>query len=78
MESSECFVHQVPQEKEEIGERGETEKVRLCNLWGKLCVCKVCEEESQRNEEGCCISCGVWQGESYTLDQSETAAAELL
>ena len=43
-----------------------------------MCVCRVCEEESQRTEEGRCCNCGVWQGESYTLQQSEAAAAELL
>eukprot|EP00439_Symbiodinium_sp_Y106_P078800 s241_g17.t1 len=48
VESSECFVHQVPQEKEEIGESGETKKVRLCNLWGKLCVCVECVKKRVR------------------------------
>ena len=56
----------------------EGNRVRLCNLWGKSCVCRVCEEKSQRTEEGNCCSCGVWQGESYTLQQSKAAAAELL
>ena len=67
--NSECLVPE---------ELWEGDRVRLCNLWGRSCVCRVCEEESQRTEEGNCYSCGVWQGESYTLQQSEAAAAELL
>ena len=56
----------------------EKDRVRVCNVWGKPCVCSVCEEESDRSEGGRCSTCGIWQGESYTLEQSEKCAERLL
>ena len=41
-------------------------------------MCSVCEEESDRSEGGRCSTCGIWQGESYTLEQSEKCAERLL
>ena len=56
----------------------EKDRVRLCNLWGKAITCNVCEEDNIHEEDGCCVDCGVWHGESYSLEKSEKSAESML